>query len=178
MDATSANTDPNIDLMRTAFAALQRQDLDACVSLLTPDFAINLAGAPYQARGTKAWRKNAELLFSAFPDFQIHIADMFASEDKVAVRARITGTHTGEFLGNRPSGKKIDYQSNELYRIADGKIAEEWICSDTLTLMTQIGAIPARHLVSMWLAGFRVWFAGGAGVVVGALLALLLRSWL
>jgi steroid delta-isomerase-like uncharacterized protein len=175
--ANSANPQQaNVELMRNAFAALRRKDLDACVAFLTPDFAINLAGLPHQLRGPNAWRKNAECLFSAFPDLRIHVEDMFAADDKVAVRARFTGTHTGEFLGTQPTGKKIDYQSNELYRIVDGKITEEWICSDTLTMFTQIGAIPARHLVSMWLGGFRAWFAGGAGIVVGVLLVLLFQS--
>jgi steroid delta-isomerase-like uncharacterized protein len=176
LSANSAIEQANVALVKSAFAAMRRRDLDACVALLTPDFAINLAGMPHQLRGPRAWRRNAECLFAAFPDLQIQVEDMFAADDKVAVRARFAGTHTGEFLGNQPTGKRIDYRSHELYRIVDGKFTEEWICSDTLTMFTQIGAIPARHLVSMWLAGFRAWFAGGAGIVVGALLALLLQS--
>ena len=173
-----ANTDAsraNIELMRSAFAAMNRRDLDACVGLLTPNFIINLAGAPYAQSGPRAWRSNAAMLFSAFPDIQLHVEDMFAVDDRVAVRMRLKGTHTGEFLGNPPTGNRIDYESNELYRIADGKIAEEWICSDMLTLMSQIGAIPARHLLVMYLAGFRVWFAAGAGLAAGVFLTLLAR---
>ena len=175
MPANTTSPPANIKLMQNAFAAMRSKNLDACVGYLTPDFIINLAGAPYQMRGPRAWRKNAETLFSAFPDIEIHVEDMFATDDKVAVRVRLTGTHTGEFLGKQPTGKRINYQSNELYRIVDGKVAEEWICSDTLTLMTQIGAIPAKHLVSMWLAGFRVWFAAGIGLAFGALSVLLLQ---
>lgn len=163
----------NIALVQNGFSALRRRDLDACAALLAPDFIINLAGMPFQMRGPAAWRRNAEVLFAAFPDVQIHVDDIFATGDKVAVRARLTGTHTGPFLGNPPTGKRFEYQSNEFYRIAGGKIAEEWICSDMLTLMTQIGAIPARHLMLMWLAGFRVWIAAGSGLVIGAALMLL-----
>lgn len=168
----------NIELMRTAFSALSRKDLDACVRFLTTDFIINIAGTPHQMRGKRAWRRNTEALLSAFPDVQIDVQDMIAAHDKVAVRLRLTGTHTGEFLGKQPTGRRIDYQSNELYRIADGKIAEEWICSDMLTLMTQIEVVPARHLVSMWLAGYRVWFAAGLGLVAGMLLDHLVRRML
>ena len=176
MSANTAAVPANILLMRNAFEAMRRKDLDACVGLLAPDFTINLAGAPYPMRGASAWRRNAETLFAAFPDIRIDVEDMFAADDKVAVRARLSGTHTGEFLGKQPTGRRIDYRSNELYRIADGKVAEEWICSDTLTLMTQIGAIPARHLLIMWLAGSRVWFAAGLGVAAGALAVLLWRA--
>src|SRR5687767_4663656 len=36
---------------------------------------------------------------------------------------------TGDFLGVPPSGKRIDYESQEIYRFEDGKLAEEWISS-------------------------------------------------
>jgi steroid delta-isomerase-like uncharacterized protein len=167
----------NIELMQTAFTAVQRKDADAVVKLMPPDFIINIAGMPYQKRGTDAWRKHAEILFSAFPDIQIKIEDIFAVDDKVAVRLRILGTHSGEFLGIQPTGKRVEYESSEVYRIADGKIAEEWICSDTLTLMAQIGGqgLSFGKLAFMWLAGYRVWFALLFGIAIGALSTVLAR---
>lgn len=137
---------------------------------MPPDFLINIAGVPYQKQGTDTWRKHAAILFSAFPDLQVKIEDIFAGDDKVAVRLRISGTHEGEFLGVQPTGKRVEYKSTEIYRIADGKIAEEWICSDTLTLMAQIGGrgFSMGKLAAMWLAGYRVWFALGLGLIIGA----------
>ena len=172
----------NIELMLTAFAALGRKDADAIVALMPPDFLINIAGMPYQKRGTDAWRKHAEILFSAFPDLQVKIEDIFSAEDKVTVRLRISGTHAGEFLGIQPTGKRVEYESTEVYRIVEGKIVEEWICSDMLTLMAQIGGqvLSICKLASMWLAGYRVWFAFGLGIALGALTMALLRlaaSW-
>jgi predicted ester cyclase len=57
---------------------------------------------------------------------------------KVAVRLRFRGTHSGEFLGFHPTGRTIEYVSHEFYRIADGLIVEEWICSDMATLLSQL----------------------------------------
>jgi steroid delta-isomerase-like uncharacterized protein len=172
--ANKTASEENIALMRNAFAALSRRDFAAAAEFLSPDFIINLAGVPYQMRGLRIWRKNTEAFFKAFPDIQIETQDMFATDDKVAVRLRFTGTHNGEFLGNQPTGKRVDYQSYELYRIADGKVAEEWICADMLTILTQIGAFPERHLLLMWLAGYRVWFAAGLGLLAGGISTLML----
>lgn len=58
--------------------------------------------------------------------------------DKVAVRLRFRGTHSGEFMGIPATGSSIEYVSHEFYRIADGLIAEEWICSDMATLLRQL----------------------------------------
>lgn len=172
------NTAPqqNIALMQEAYAALGRRDFAAAAELLTPDFIINLAGVPQQMRGRDRWRKNTETFFGAFSDMEIETQDIFAAGDKVAVRVHFTGTHNGEFLGQQPTGKRVDYQSYELYRIADGKIAEEWICSDMLTILTQIGAFPAGRLLLMWLAGHRIWFAAALGFLAGAMLTLALSS--
>lgn len=145
MSEAKGIAEANVALMEKAVAALNARDFDTCTALMTADFAINLAGAPEKQHGVDAWRQNVETLLGAFPDARLHVEDIFAAGDKVAVRAYLTGTHSGPFLGIPATGRQIRYDSNELYRIADGKIAEEWICSDMLTLMMQIGAVPAPH---------------------------------
>jgi SnoaL-like polyketide cyclase len=80
----------------------------------------------------------------AFPDLQAKIEDIFAAQDKVAVRLRLHGTHSGEFLGFGPTGRTVEYVSHEFYRIARGLIAEEWICSDTATLLRQLSGLSMR----------------------------------
>lgn len=51
---------------------------------------------------------------------------------------RFRGTCSDEFLGFPATGRIIEYFSPEFYRIADGLIAEEWICSDLTTLLGQL----------------------------------------
>ncbi|WP_405577653.1 ester cyclase [Streptomyces sp. NBC_01092] len=130
---------PALDLVRDAFAALNRHDIDRCTELMTEDFAINIAGMPFQMRGRDAWRQNTDYLRTAFPDFQARIDDIFASGDRVAVRLTMRGTHEGEFRGIPATGRQVEYSSIELYRVADGRLAEEWIASDMETLMGQLG---------------------------------------
>ena len=45
-------------------------------------------------------------------------------------------------MGMPASGNKIEIMGISLFRIADGKVAEEWEGFDTLKMMQQIGAIP------------------------------------
>jgi len=49
----------------------------------------------------------------AFPDLQAHVEDIFAAQDKVAVRLRLRGTHSGEFLGFAPTGRTVESVSHE-----------------------------------------------------------------
>jgi steroid delta-isomerase-like uncharacterized protein len=131
-------TAANVELVRAGFRAFNAGDVDECLARIAPDLITNLAELPEPQRGRAAWRQGFEMMRRAFPDLQAHIEDIVAAEDKVAVRLRFRGTHSGEFLGMPATGLAIEYVSHEFYRIADRLIAEEWICSDMATLLRQL----------------------------------------
>jgi steroid delta-isomerase-like uncharacterized protein len=137
---TSQITSPaaNVELVRGGFEAFNAGDVDGCLARVAPDLVINLAELPGPQHGQQVWRQGFELMRQAFPNLEAHIEDIFGAQDKVAVRLRFRGTHSGEFLGIGPTGRAVEYVSHEFYRIADGLIAEEWICSDTATLFRQL----------------------------------------
>jgi steroid delta-isomerase-like uncharacterized protein len=138
MTSETTSTAANVELVRAASRAFNAGDADECLARIAPNFIINLAELPEPMHGRQAWRQNFETMKHAFPDVQAHIEDIVAAQGKVAVRLRLRGTHTGEFLGIPATGRAIDYVSHEFYRIADGLIAEEWICSDMATLLRQL----------------------------------------
>ena len=128
----------DLELVRAGFEAFNAGDADGCLARIAPDLVINLAELPGPQHGREVWRQGFDMMRHAFPDLQAHIEDILAAQDKVAVRLRFRGTHSGKFLGFGPIGRTIEYVSHEFYRIANRLIAEEWICSDMATLMGQI----------------------------------------
>jgi len=68
---------------------------------------------------------------------------LFGEGDRVAVRVRGEATHSAMIMGIPPTGKLIDISSITIFRCADGKIAEEWDQTDFLSMMQQLGVIPA-----------------------------------
>jgi steroid delta-isomerase-like uncharacterized protein len=137
---TSGITSPaaNVELVRGGFAAFNAGDAEGCVALTAPDLIMNLAEIPEPQHGRDVWRQGFAMMRQAFPDLRAHIEDIFGDQDRVAVRLRFHGTHSGEFLGIPATGRSVEYVSHEFYRIADGLIAEEWICSDMATLFQQL----------------------------------------
>jgi steroid delta-isomerase-like uncharacterized protein len=132
-DATAAN----VALVRESLDAFNKGDIDTAVARVSPDLVMNMAGLP-QRRGLDVWRQGHDVIRRGFPDLHAHIDDIVASGDQVALRLTFRGTHQGEFLGIPATGRTIEYVSYEFYRIADGQIAEEWICSDLATLQAQL----------------------------------------
>jgi steroid delta-isomerase-like uncharacterized protein len=138
MTSEVTSTAANAELVRAGFAAFNAGDADACIALAAPDLIMNLAELPEPQHGQEVWLQGFGMMKQAFPDLQAHIEDVVAAADKVAVRVRFRGTHSGEFLGIPATGRAVEYVSHEFYRIAGGLIAEEWICSDMATLLRQL----------------------------------------
>ena len=75
------------------------------------------------------------------PDLHETIEDIIAEGDKVWARLTYTATHTGEYLGLAPTGKKITTTLIAIYRIVNGKIVEGLFFSDQLGFLKPLGAI-------------------------------------
>lgn len=107
------------------------------------DFVLHntFPGLPSDADGTKQW--NAAIL-EAVPDYRVTIDDEIAENDKVVTRWTARGTHKGTFQGIAPTGRQVTITGVTISRYVDGKIAESWVELDTLDLMRQLGADPAR----------------------------------
>lgn len=93
--------------------------------------------------GPDVERQIMTLFFSAFPDLQGTIEDLFAEGDRVAVRLTWRGTNSGSFNGMPPTNKKVAFGTTNIFRLVNGKIAENWPQVDMMGLMQQLGAIPA-----------------------------------
>jgi steroid delta-isomerase-like uncharacterized protein len=83
----------------------------------------------------KGWRQ-------AFPDLDITVDKQVAERDLVAVRWTARGTNTGAGNGIPATGRAVQITGTTLFRMADGRIAEEWTCADSLGLMKQLGLLP------------------------------------
>jgi hypothetical protein len=65
--------------------------------------------------------------------------------DRVTTYKTYHGTHRGEFLGVAPAGRKIRFETVDVMRVRDGKIAEHWGVANLFFLMQQLGAWPASE---------------------------------
>jgi predicted ester cyclase len=79
----------------------------------------------------------------ALSGLKVAIDQQFVDGDYVATRFTITGTHDGELMGTPPSGRDVAFTGITISRCADGRIAEEWEITDTVALLSQVGALPA-----------------------------------
>ena len=127
----------NKKIVRNSIEVINTQDLSSMEKMVTPDFVDHTR----QMQGSEGLKQFLSMIFKSFPDFHLTIEDIIAEGDKVWVRLTITATHTGEFYGLTPSGKKFTEPSVWIYRIVNGKIVEGWDVQDELDFYKKIDAI-------------------------------------
>jgi steroid delta-isomerase-like uncharacterized protein len=98
---------------------------------------------PGLADGVKGVRQMFPLALSAFGEFHHEIEASIAEGDKVASRVSGFGKHTGEFVGIPATGKQVTMSGISIHRVKGGKLTEHWAQIDALSLLQQLGAIPA-----------------------------------
>jgi predicted ester cyclase len=103
------------------------------------DTVVEELFAPRAARRIK--RLFAEFR-SAFPDWHEEIVELVAEGDTVAGRFKCSGTHRGKFLGEAPTGKRMEVEEVFFLRAQDGKFVDFWALEDSLSRMRQLGLLP------------------------------------
>ena len=96
--------------------------------------------------GLERVKATASMWRTAFPDLQLTIEDMIATEDKVVARLTIRGTHRGalesQMLGTiAPTGRQATWTGIDIFRIAGGRIVERWNERDLVGLLQQLGEV-------------------------------------
>jgi steroid delta-isomerase-like uncharacterized protein len=80
----------------------------------------------------------------AFPDVVVVPEKFIAEGDLVTVYWVASGTNTGTGNGLPATGKKVELAGITIWRIVDNKIKEEWSAFDQLSMMQQLGLLPAN----------------------------------
>lgn len=116
--------------------------LDLIDELVDPNF-VEHEELPGLSPGREGLKEFFAMFRNAFPDLQFAVEDMIAEGDKVAARFTISGTHRGQFLDMAPTGRQISVGGIEILRFSNGKVMEHWGMTDQMSMMQQLGAIPA-----------------------------------
>lgn len=87
-------------------------------------------------REVTAWR-------TVFPDLRFTLDALLVAGDTVVVRWTGRGTHQGVFRGLAPTGQAVTWTGISLYRLAQGRIVEQWTAEDGLGVYHQLGVLPA-----------------------------------
>jgi len=102
------------------------------------------AGVP---RSPESVKREATAWLTGFPDLQFALEQMIAAGDRVVSLCTMRGTHTGVWMGIGPTGRKVSFPIITIHRIANGKIAEDWVLVGWLMLFQQLELVPETQQI-------------------------------
>jgi len=106
------------------------------------DYLQHQPGLP---NGRQPFKEYLRTLFIAFPDYHGEIENIVADGDLVSFHFKWSGTHKGEFLGLKPTGKKITRRTADVLRIKSGRIVEHWGIVDQVDMMKELGLLKSTR---------------------------------
>ena len=136
-------TDHNKIVVRRFFEEANDQERFDLLDELTTDDIVLHTPAPIEARGREGLRQLVSFFRAAFPIQHTEIHALIAEDDLVVAHHTHYATNDGSFMGMPPTGREVVVQGIEIFRLADGRIAEFWHHDDMLSLFQQLGIVPA-----------------------------------
>jgi predicted ester cyclase len=112
--------------------------------LITPDWYNNdktLEGVTgHPLRGYEGF-KELYNFWTPFSDLKATLEDIFSDGDWVASHFKLSGRHTGDFMGMPPTGKSFEITATGMFKFQNGKVVENIVNPDALGLLMQLGVV-------------------------------------
>ena len=137
MRQTQTVSDNKAIVLRSEAELWSKGNLTVADELYSPDFVCHFLVGP-KWKGIEGIKAEVRKHRVSFPDWQERVDDIIAEGDRVVIRFTSTGTHLGEFAGIAPTGRKVSIQEMAIYRLAQGKIVEQWGQPDLHGLLEQL----------------------------------------
>jgi steroid delta-isomerase-like uncharacterized protein len=96
-----------------------------------------------ETHGHDGLREFFTRFFRWFPDVHFTIEDIFASDDRAAIRFTWTGTHKYKIWDIEVTERHVSVPGIDIFQITDDKIAQVWVAFDRLVLIEQLGGVHA-----------------------------------
>ena len=132
--------------------ALNSKAMDKLLACYTADAKmknLDYLGHNMADTGHDAIKANMGMMWAGFPDAKGSAQVVIADGNKVAMISHETSTNTGEMMGMKPSGKKLDYFMASIATLdADGKIEKHIYLGDQGTFMHQLGQLKSESAPS------------------------------
>jgi predicted ester cyclase/heme-degrading monooxygenase HmoA len=131
-------TQHNKEVVRKLYEqSLNKRNLELLRDLVSEDY-VGVRGI----KGAAGFQEPVVPVIKGFPDIQWTIEELLGEGDKVFVKWKLQGTHTGQWQHYAITGKTITNEGMAVFELKDGKIINGKVLTDRLDFLQQLGALP------------------------------------
>ncbi len=114
-----------------------RWDDEAVDDLLHDDFSFR-GSMGTETRGRAEWRAYRDAIREGSSDFHNEIVTLVVQDGQAAARLRYSGTHTGRFLDQAPTGRRFSYAGAAFFTGIEEQLTSAWVLGDLTALREQL----------------------------------------
>src|SRR5436190_24040708 len=126
------------------FDAMNARELDRLDAIVAANFVRHCEATPdVDVRSLEDFKAFLDAYTAVFPDNVQTPTHIAADGDLIGVFATYEGTHLGPFGPFEPTGKRAKFDFAGMLKLENDKLTEFWIIWDNMTILGQLGLLPA-----------------------------------
>ncbi len=115
-------------------------DVDRLAEFISPDYVEFYNNVCYPV-GLEGARQHVLGVRNTYPDLHLTVEQQIAEGEWVVTRVTARGTHSGVWLGMKPTGKTVEMTAVNIDRVVDDRIVEHGGAANLLEPLLSIGAV-------------------------------------
>lgn len=128
------------DLVRVFYEKFWNEvDLEKADEILHPDVTFR-GSVGVGARGRREVCDYVLMVTTALSGYRCDVESLIADGDSAASKVRFSGIHTGDFLGNPPTGRRVEWIGAAFFTADESKLRDIWVLGDLDSLRSQLGS--------------------------------------
>ena len=119
---------------------ISENQIERMAEFISPECCVKM-GEKLIPVGIKGMKEHIQTTKQTYPDYRMKIIKQFCDGDYVISEFIMEGTHKGEWIGIKPTGKRLVFTGVDIDKVIDGLIVEHSGAVNTFETLFEAGMI-------------------------------------
>ena len=121
---------------------ISENQIERMAEFISPECCVKM-GEKLIPVGIEGMKEHIKATKQTYPDYRMKITKQFCDGDYVISEFIMEGTHKGEWIGIKPTGKRLVFTGVDIDKVIDGLIVEHGGAVNTFETLFEAGMIGA-----------------------------------
>ena len=121
---------------------ISENEIERMAEFISPECCVKM-GEKLIPVGIDGMKEHIKATKQTYPDYKMKIIKQFCDGDYVISEFIMEGTHKGEWIGIKPTGKRLVFTGVDIDKVIDGLIVEHGGAVNTYETLFEAGMIGA-----------------------------------
>ena len=121
---------------------ISENQIERMAEFISPECCVKMGEKLIQV-GIEGMKEHIKATKQTYPDYRMKIIKQFCDGDYVISEFIMEGTHKGEWIGIKPTGKRLVFTGVDIDKVIDGLIVEHGGAVNTFETLFEAGMIGA-----------------------------------